>query len=106
MGIVLDPRAVAEQRAARVDDRGTLWLARPGRPARTVGPRRAFSPFAAPALTLSRKGLPWLAATTWDGRVLAGTPRRGRLVLRRVARAQRVPAAPAGADPIRTTSCG
>lgn len=71
---------------ARVDDRGTLRLARPGRPARTVGPRRAFSPVAAPALMLSRKGLPWLAATTRDGRVLAGTPRAGRLVLRPVAR--------------------
>ena len=76
---------LGESWTARVDDRGTLWLARPGRPARTLGPRRAFSPLAAPALALSRKGLPWVAASTRDGRVLAGTPRRGRLVLRRVA---------------------
>lgn len=84
--VVSAPDGLGGSWTARVDDRGTLWLARPGRPARTVGPRRAFSPVAAPALTLSRKGLPWLAATTRDGRVLAGTPRRGRLVLRRVAR--------------------
>ena len=37
----------------------------------------------APGLALSRKGLPWIAATTRDGRVLAGTPRHGRLVLRK-----------------------
>ncbi|HEV2798194.1 MAG TPA: CHAP domain-containing protein [Nocardioides sp.] len=70
---------------ARVDGRGTLWLARAGAPPRALGPRRAFSSLVAPALTLSGKGLPWLAATTRDGRVLAGTPRHGRLVLRPVA---------------------
>ena len=64
----------------RVDGTGTLLLSRPGRPARVVGPRRGFSSLAAPALTLSGKGLPWIAATTRDGRVLAGTPRNGRLV--------------------------
>lgn len=84
--VVSVPDSLGGSWTARVDGRGTLRLARPGRPARTVGPRRAFSPVAAPALMLSRKGLPWLAATTRDGRVLAGTPRRGRLVLRRVAR--------------------
>jgi surface antigen len=84
--VVAAPDSRGGSWTVRVDDRGTLRLARPGRPARTVGPRRTFSPVAAPALTLSRKGLPWLAATTRDGRVLAGTPRRGRLVLRRVAR--------------------
>ncbi len=73
---------LGESWTARVDDRGTLWLSRPGGPSRTVGPPRAFSPVAAPALTLSRKGEPWLAATTRDGRVLAGTRRDGRLVLR------------------------
>jgi surface antigen len=84
--VVSVPDGLGGSWTARVDDRGTLRLARPGRPVRTVGPRRAFSPVVAPALTLSRKGLPWLAATTRDGRVLAGTPRHGRLVLRRVAR--------------------
>jgi hypothetical protein len=84
--VVSVPDSLGGSWTARVDGRGTLWLARPGRPARTVGPRRAFSPVAAPALMLSGKGLPWLAATTRDGRVLAGTPRQGRLVLRRVAR--------------------
>ena len=73
---------LGESWTARVDGRGTLWLSRPGAQARTVGPRRAFSPVVAPALTLSGKGMPWLAATTRDGRVLAGTPRQGRLVLR------------------------
>ena len=76
---------LGESWTARVDGRGTLWLARPGARARVVGPRGAFSSLVAPALTLSGKGLPWLAATTRDGRVLAGTPRHGRLVLRRVA---------------------
>lgn len=84
--VVAVPDRLGGSWTARVDARGTLRLARPGRPARAVGPRRAFSPVAAPALMLSRKGLPWLAATTRDGRVLAGTPRVGRLVLRRVAR--------------------
>ena len=83
--VVSVPDGLGGSWTARVDDRGTLWLARPGRPARTLGPRRAFSPLAAPALVLSRKGLPWVAATTRDGRVLAGTPRRGRLLLHRVA---------------------
>ncbi|WP_165354309.1 CHAP domain-containing protein [Nocardioides glacieisoli] len=76
---------LGESWTARVDGSGTLWLSRPGGTTRAVGPRRAFSTFAAPALTLSGQGLPWLAATTRDGRVLAGTPRNGRLVLRRMA---------------------
>ncbi|GAB3027691.1 hypothetical protein GCM10011376_17120 [Nocardioides flavus (ex Wang et al. 2016)] len=83
--VVSVPDGLGGSWTARVDDRGTLWLAAPGRPARTVGPRRAFSPLVAPALTLSRQGMPWVGATTRAGRVLAGTPRRGRLALRRVA---------------------
>ena len=70
---------LGESSTARVDDRGTLWLARPGRPLRVAGPRRVFSPLAAPALALDRSGMPWLAATTRDGRVLAGRLRDGRL---------------------------
>ena len=75
---------LGESSTARVDDRGTLWLARPGRPLRVAGPRRVFSPLAAPALALDRSGMPWLAATTRDGRVLAGRLRDGRLRLRDV----------------------
>ena len=66
---------------ARVDDRGTLLLAGPRRPARVVGHAGAFTPVVAPALVLDH-GRPWVAATARDGRVLVGTPRRGRLVLR------------------------
>ncbi len=82
--IVSVPDGLGESWTARVDDSGTLWVSRPGGRTRPVGPRHAFSPIAAPALTLSGKGSPWLAATTRDGRVLAGTPRDGRLVLRGV----------------------
>ena len=84
--VVSVPDRMGESWTARVDDRGTLWLARPGGHTRAIGPRRAFSPVAAPGLALSRKGLPWVAATTRDGLVLAGTPRQGRLVLREVGR--------------------
>ena len=80
--VVSVPDGLGESWTARVDDRGTLWLARPGRPARVVGRRGAFSSLVAPALTLDRRGLPWVAATTSTGRVLAGTPRGPRLVLR------------------------
>lgn len=82
--VVSVPDGLGESWTARVDDRGTLWLARPGRPARVVGTRGTFSPVVAPALTLDRRGLPWLAATTLSGRVLAGTTRGTRLVLRDV----------------------
>ncbi|MCF6378859.1 CHAP domain-containing protein [Nocardioides KLBMP 9356] len=81
--VVSVPDGLGESWTVRVDRTGTLLLSRPGAPARAIGPRRAFSTLAAPALTLSGKGLPWVAATTHDGRVLAGTPRDGRLVLRR-----------------------
>lgn len=80
--VVSTPDGLGGSWTARVDDRGTLWVARPGRPARAVGPRRTFSTLAAPSLVLSRAGLPWVAATTQDGRVLAGPSRHGRLVLR------------------------
>lgn len=80
--VVSVPDGLGESWTARVDDRGTLWLARPGRPAQAVGPRGAFSSVVAPALTLDRRGLPWIAATTSTGRVLAGTVRGPRLVLR------------------------
>ncbi len=82
--VVSVPDRLGESWTARVDDRGTLWLSRPGGRTRALGPRRAFSPVAAPGLALSGKGLPWVAATTRDGRVLAGTSRNGRLVLRPV----------------------
>ncbi|RYC12493.1 CHAP domain-containing protein [Nocardioides zhouii] len=82
--IVSVPDRLGESSTARVDDRGTLWLSRPGRPLRVAGPRRTFSPLAAPALALDRSGMPWLAATTRDGRVLAGRLREGRLRLRDV----------------------
>lgn len=83
--VVSVPDGLGESWTARIDGSGTLLLSRPGGATRAVGPRHAFSTLAAPALTLSGKGLPWVAATTRDGRVLAGTPRNGRLVLRRVA---------------------
>ena len=70
---------------ARVDDSGTLLVAAPGRRARVVGRRGAFTAVVAPALSLDHRGRPWVAATTPDGRVLAGTTRRGRHVLRAVA---------------------
>lgn len=82
--VVSVPDGLGESWTARVDDRGTLWLARPGRPARTVGPRGAFSSVVAPALVLDRRRLPWVAATTREGRVLAGTTRGSRIVLREV----------------------
>ncbi|GAA5115819.1 hypothetical protein GCM10023339_23600 [Alloalcanivorax gelatiniphagus] len=82
--VVAVPDRTGGSWTVRVDDRGTLRLSRPDGRTRTLGPRRAFSPLAAPALALSRTGLPWLAATTRDGRVLAGTSRDGRLVLRAV----------------------
>ncbi len=80
--VVSVPDGHGESWTARVDDRGTLWLARPGRPARAAGPRGAFSPVAAPALALDSRGRPWAAATTRTGRVLAGTTRGDRFVLR------------------------
>ena len=82
--IVSVPDGLGESSTARVDDRGTLWLSRPGRPLRVAGPRRVFSPLAAPALALDRSGMPWLGATTRDGRVLVGRLREGRLHLRDV----------------------
>jgi surface antigen len=82
--VVSVPDGLGESWTARVDDRGTLWLARPGRPARRVGPRGRFSSLVAPALVLDRRGLPWLAATTRTGRVLAGTLRGAGVRLRDV----------------------
>jgi surface antigen len=67
---------------ARVDDSGTLLVAAPGRPARAVGTRGAFTPVVAPALSVDHRGRPWVAATARDGGVLAGTTWRGRHVLR------------------------
>ena len=75
--IVSVPDGLGESWTARVDDRGTLLARRdPDGRLRVAGPRRAFSPLAAPALALDRSGMPWLAATTRDGRVLAGTAAR------------------------------
>ncbi|WP_210650275.1 CHAP domain-containing protein [Nocardioides sp. SYSU D00065] len=85
--VVSVPDGLGESWTARVDDGGTLRVARPGRPARVVGPRAAFSPLAAPALALDRRGRPWVGATTRDGRVLAGTLRGPRFALRPVATA-------------------
>ncbi|NYE37252.1 surface antigen [Nocardioides cavernae] len=82
--VVSVPDGLGDSSRARVDDRGTLWISRPGRPMRVAGPRRAFSPLAAPALALDRTGMPWIAATARDGRVLAGRLRDGRLRLRAV----------------------
>ncbi|MCY7401174.1 MAG: CHAP domain-containing protein, partial [Nocardioides sp.] len=78
---------LGESWTARVGAGGTLTVAQPGRPSRVVGQRRAFSPLAAPALSLDHRGRPWVAVTTRDGRVLAGTTRGARFVLRPVARA-------------------
>lgn len=82
--VVSVPDGLGDSSRARVDDRGTLWISRPGRPMRVAGPRTTFSPLAAPALALDRSGMPWIAATTRDGRVLAGRLRDGRLRLRPV----------------------
>ena len=82
--VVSVPDGVGGSWTARVDDRGTLLLSAPNRPARVVGRAGAFSPVVAPALSLDHHGRPWLAATSRDGRVLAGTPRHGRPVLRAV----------------------
>lgn len=79
--VVAVPDARGGSWTARVDDSGTLRLAAPGRPARVVGRRGAFTPVVAPALSVDHHGRPWVAATTPDGRVLAGTTRRGRHVL-------------------------
>ena len=49
-----------------------------------VGARGVFSSLVAPALVLDRRGLPWVAATTGTGRVLAGTLRGTRIALRDV----------------------
>ncbi|WP_297622528.1 CHAP domain-containing protein [Nocardioides sp.] len=83
--VVSVPDGLGESWTARVDDGGTLRVARPGRPSRVVGPRGAFSSLAAPALALDRRANPWVAATTRSGRVLAGTLRGTRFVLRDVA---------------------
>jgi len=85
--VVSVPDGLGESWTARVGAGGTLSVAQPGRPSRVVGLRRAFSPLAAPALSLDHRGRPWLAVTTRDGRVLAGTTRGARFVLRPVARA-------------------
>ncbi|CUR61045.1 exported hypothetical protein [metagenome] len=82
--VVSVPDGLGESWTARVDDGGTLRVARPGRPARVVGPRGGFSPVVAAALTLNRRGRPWVAATTRTGSVLAGTVRGSRFVLRPV----------------------
>ena len=84
--VVSVPDGLGESWSARVDATGTLRVAQPGRRDRTVGVRRTFSPLAAPALTLDASGHLWVAATTRDGRVLAGTTRGSRFVLRDVAR--------------------
>ncbi len=83
--LVAVPDGLGESWTARVDDAGTLRVARPGRPARVVGRPGGFSRLAAPALAVDVRHRPWLAATTTDGRVLAGTLRGPRFVLRSVA---------------------
>ncbi|MFC7727783.1 CHAP domain-containing protein [Nocardioides sp. GCM10028917] len=82
--VVSVPDGLGGSWTARVDDRGTLLLTAPGRPARVVGRRGAFTPVVAPALSLDHHGRPWVAATARDGRVVVGTTHRGRLVLRTV----------------------
>lgn len=82
--VVSVPDGLGESWTARVDDGGTLRVAHPGRRARVVGPRGAFSPVVAPALTLDRRGRPWVAATTRTGTVLAGTTRGARFALRAI----------------------
>ncbi|WP_415839439.1 CHAP domain-containing protein [Nocardioides zeicaulis] len=83
--LVAVPDGLGESWTARVDDAGTLRVARPGREARVVGRPGGFSRLAAPALAVDAHRRPWLAATTADGRVLAGTLRGTRFVLRPVA---------------------
>lgn len=75
---------LGESWTARVDSGGTLRVAAPGRRDRVVGRRSAYSPLVAPALSLDHRGRPWVAATTRDGRVLVGTTRGDRFVLRPV----------------------
>ncbi len=82
--VVSVPDGMGESWTARVDASGSLRVAHPGRPARTVGPRGAFSPVVAPALSVDRRGRPWVAATARDGRVLAGTTRGRGFTLRAV----------------------
>src|SRR5688500_13555385 len=48
--VVSVPDGLGGSWTARVDDRGTLLLTAPGRPARVVGPRGAFTPVVGPAL--------------------------------------------------------
>jgi surface antigen len=83
--VVAVPDALGESWTARVDDRGSLLVAAPGRRARAVGQRGAFTPVVAPALTIDDRGRPWVAATARDGRVLVGSTRGRRLVLRQAA---------------------
>ena len=78
------PDGLGESWTARVDDGGTLRLARPGGTERVVGPRGAFSPVVGPALSLDHRSRPWVAATASDGRVLVGTTRGRGFRLRRV----------------------
>ena len=72
--IVSVPDGLGESWTARVDGAGTLWLSRPGGPTRAVGPRRAFSTLAAPALDARRaracRGSPPPPATaaSWPAR--------------------------------------
>lgn len=99
--VVSVPDRLGESWTARVDDAGTLRVARPGREARVVGPRGGFSPVVAPALTLDRRGRPWVAATTRDGRVLAGTLRGDRFALRTVG-----PAAPTSSPALTLSRTG
>jgi surface antigen len=73
---------LGESWTARVDPSGTLWVSRPGRPARVVGDRASFSPEAAPALTSDGHGGAWVAATGRDGRVLVGRVRGPQVALR------------------------
>jgi surface antigen len=75
---------LGESWTARVDAGGTLRVAAPGRQDRVVGRRSAYSPRAAPALSLDHRGRPWVAVTARDGRVLAGTLRGTRFALRPV----------------------
>jgi surface antigen len=82
--VVSVPDRLGESWTARVDDSGTLLVARPGRPARVVGARRSFSPLAAPTLAPDGHGGAWVAATARDGGVLAGRVRGPRIALRRL----------------------
>ena len=82
--VVSVPDRLGESWTARVDTGGTLRVSRPGRVARVVGARRSFSPLAAPALSLDGRGGAWVAATSRDGRVLAGRVGGPRVILRRL----------------------